>query len=94
MRDLVILLVHVLAALVRLMGPGGIRSVVAESVLVEQQVPIINRQKVPGALPAGAGNLKRQLVPPMRRPPRQRLRSNGHLGNDRVRRGPAHRGHE
>jgi len=37
MRDLVILFVHVMATLARLLGPGGIRSVVAESVLVKQQ---------------------------------------------------------
>src|ERR1035437_10502459 len=35
MRNLVILFVHVLATLARLWGPGGIRSVVAESVLVK-----------------------------------------------------------
>ena len=32
MRDLVILFVHIIATLARLLGPGGIRSVVAESV--------------------------------------------------------------
>ncbi len=40
MRDLVILSVHVIATLARLLGPGGIRSVVAES---EQQLLILNR---------------------------------------------------
>jgi hypothetical protein len=34
MRDLVILFIHFLAALARLLGPGGVRSVVAESLLV------------------------------------------------------------
>src|ERR1019366_8811020 len=43
MRNLVILFVHVLATLARLWGPGGIRSVVAESVLVKQQLLILNR---------------------------------------------------
>ena len=33
MRDLIILFVHIIATLARLLGPGGIRSVVAESVL-------------------------------------------------------------
>ena len=37
MRDPNILLVHLIATLARLMGPGGLRSVVAESVLVKQQ---------------------------------------------------------
>ena len=45
MRDLVILLVHVLATLARLCGPGGIRSVIAESVLAKQQLLIVNRSR-------------------------------------------------
>ena len=34
MRDLAVLLMHLLATVARLAGPGGARSVVAESVLV------------------------------------------------------------
>ena len=45
MRDLVILFVHVIATLARLLGPGGIRSVVAESVLIKQQLLILNRSR-------------------------------------------------
>jgi putative transposase len=45
MRDLVILLVHVIATCARLLGPGGIRSVVAESVLLKQQLLILNRSR-------------------------------------------------
>src|SRR5215831_10867638 len=45
MRDLVILFVHLIATLVRLLGPGGIRSVVAESVLIKQQLLILNRSR-------------------------------------------------
>ena len=45
MRDLVILLVHVFTTCARLLGPGGIRSVVAESVLVKQQLLILNRSR-------------------------------------------------
>jgi transposase InsO family protein len=45
MRELVILFVHVIATLARLWGPGGIRSVVAESVLVKQQLLILNRSR-------------------------------------------------
>jgi len=37
MRDFVILLVHLILTLARLASPGGIRSVVAESVLVKRQ---------------------------------------------------------
>ena len=41
MRDLVILFVHIIATLARLLGPGGIRSLVAESVSVRRQKPIV-----------------------------------------------------
>ena len=45
MRELVILFVHAIATLARLLGPGGIRSVVAESVLIKQQLLILNRSR-------------------------------------------------
>ena len=40
-----VLLLHVLATVVRLAWPGGVRSVVAESVLVKQQLLILNRSR-------------------------------------------------
>jgi putative transposase len=43
MRDCLILLVHLIVTLARLAGPGGLRSVVAESVLVKHQLLILNR---------------------------------------------------
>ena len=49
MRDPIILLVHLIATLARLMGPGGLRSVVAESVLVKQQLLILNRSVLPSS---------------------------------------------
>ena len=51
MRDPIILLVHLIATLARLMGPGGLRSVVAESVLVKQQLLILNRSRHRAVLP-------------------------------------------
>ena len=45
MRDLIILLVHLIATVVRLVGPGGLRSVVAESLLVKHQLLILNRSR-------------------------------------------------
>ena len=45
MRDLVILFIHFLATLARLLGPGGVRSVVAESLLVKHQLLIVNRSR-------------------------------------------------
>ena len=43
MRHLFMLFVHGLATIARLFGPGGIRSVVAESVLLKHQLLILNR---------------------------------------------------
>jgi hypothetical protein len=43
MRDLVILLVHVITTIFRIVRPGGVRAVVAESVLTEHQLLILNR---------------------------------------------------
>lgn len=45
MRDLAVLFLHLLATVARVAGPGGARSVVAESVLVKQQVLILNRSR-------------------------------------------------
>ena len=49
MRDLLILLVHLITTTARLMGPGGARSVIAESLLVKHQLLILNhsRQRAP-----------------------------------------------
>ncbi len=43
MRDLAILFVHLLATIAKMMGPGGARAVVAESLLVKHQLMILNR---------------------------------------------------
>jgi transposase InsO family protein len=45
MRDLVILLVHVITIVLRLVRPGGVRAVVAESVLAKHQLLILNRSR-------------------------------------------------
>src|SRR6266852_3511797 len=45
MRALAVLFLHLLTTLVRLAGPGGVRAVVAESVLVRQQLLILNRSR-------------------------------------------------
>src|ERR671910_1561963 len=43
MRDLLILFVHVIVTVARLAGPGGLRSVVAESTLIRHQLLVLNR---------------------------------------------------
>jgi hypothetical protein len=45
MRDLIILLVHGIVTVARLTGPGGLRAVVAESLLVKHQLLILNRSR-------------------------------------------------
>jgi putative transposase len=45
MRELVVLFLHLLATVARLAGPGGARAVVAESLLVKQQLLILNRSR-------------------------------------------------
>jgi putative transposase len=54
MRDVVILFVHLIVTVVRLARPGGLRSVVAESVLVKHQLQILNRgqKRAPNLRPA------------------------------------------
>src|SRR5467141_308437 len=45
MRHLVVLFIHSLATLVRLLGPGGVRSIVAESLLLKHQLLLLNRSR-------------------------------------------------
>src|SRR6202140_1979176 len=45
MRDLVVLFIHFIASLARLLGPGGARSLVAESLLLKHQLLILNRSR-------------------------------------------------
>jgi putative transposase len=45
MRDLAVLFIHLITTIARLAGPGGARSVVAESVLIKQQLLILNRSR-------------------------------------------------
>ena len=43
MRDFIVLFVHVIVTVLRLAGPGGLRSVIAESALIRHQLLILNR---------------------------------------------------
>ena len=43
MRDFLILLLHLIVTIVRVAKPGGLRTVVAESVLLRHQLLILNR---------------------------------------------------
>jgi putative transposase len=44
-RNLVVLFIHFIATLARLLGPGGVRSLVAESLLPKHQLLILNRSR-------------------------------------------------
>lgn len=45
MRDLAKIFIHLLVTIARLLGPGGARSVVAESLLVKHQLLLVNRSR-------------------------------------------------
>jgi hypothetical protein len=45
MRNLAVLFIHFIATLARLLGPGGVRSRVAESLLLRHQLLIVNRSR-------------------------------------------------
>jgi hypothetical protein len=45
MLDLVLLLLHLITTVLRSVRPGGLRSVVAESVLIKHQLLILNRSR-------------------------------------------------
>ena len=61
MRDLILLFVHVLATSIRLARPGGVRSVLAESVLLKHQLVILNRFP-PGTESPGIGPVDHWIV--------------------------------
>jgi len=45
MCNLVVLFLHLIATLARLLGPGGVRSIVAESLLLKHQLLLLNRSR-------------------------------------------------
>ncbi len=45
MRDLLVLLVHFLTTLARLLGPGGTRAVIAETLVIKHQLVILYRAR-------------------------------------------------
>jgi putative transposase len=45
MSNLIILFIHFLATLARLLGPGGVRSIVVESLILKHQLLIVARSR-------------------------------------------------
>ena len=68
MRDFILMFIHVIVTMVRLAGPGGLRSVVAESALIRHQLLILNRgrKRAPnlGAMDRLAAGLLTLLMSP------------------------------
>jgi hypothetical protein len=42
-RDFTLLFIHLIVTIARMLGPGGLRSIAAESLLVKHQLLILNR---------------------------------------------------
>ena len=85
MRDVVILFLHLIVTVVRLARPGGLRSVVAESLLVKHQLRILNRgrKRAPTrALHAPAHFPLRGVVPFSRAYPHTPVRVDGRRKDD------------
>ena len=45
MKDLLVLLAHLLTTIAKLLGPGGAKAVVADSLLMKQQLLVISRSR-------------------------------------------------
>jgi hypothetical protein len=46
MKDLLLMLAHLLATLAKLLGPGGARAIVADSLVMKQQLLIIKQPQL------------------------------------------------
>jgi hypothetical protein len=45
MKDMLLMLAHLLATIAKLLGPGRAKAIVADSLLMKQQLLIINRSR-------------------------------------------------
>jgi hypothetical protein len=61
MRDVFTLFLHAIVINMRLVRPGGLRSVVAESVLIRQQVLILNRGRAGSQPPSLRSRYRRSM---------------------------------
>ncbi|MDH3640354.1 MAG: helix-turn-helix domain-containing protein, partial [Gammaproteobacteria bacterium] len=54
MKNILLLLIHLLTAVAKLLGPGGIKGIIAENLLLKQQLLVVcrPRQRAPNLLPA------------------------------------------
>ena len=54
MKDVLLLLIHLLTAVAKLLGPGGVKGIIAENLLLKQQLLVVCRpcQRAPNLSPA------------------------------------------
>ena len=45
MKDLALIVIHIFATTAKLLGPGGLRAVVAENALLRQQLIVLRRAR-------------------------------------------------
>ena len=45
MKDIVILLIHLLTTIAKLLGPGGTKAIIAENLLLKQQLLVVTRSR-------------------------------------------------
>jgi putative transposase len=67
MRDLMLILLHILVTVVRIARPGGVRSVIAESVLLKHQLLILNRSRHRAPTFSDLGPLDGRILCPVRK---------------------------
>src|SRR6202011_523185 len=70
MRNLLVLFIHFIATLARLLGPGGVRSLVAESLLLKHQLLMVNRSRQRSPNLPSSDRILAGLLALLVRPPR------------------------
>ena len=64
MYDILVVFVHLIVTVVRLIKPGGLRAVVAESVLTRHQILLLNRSRKASSQPARFRSHYRRFMHP------------------------------
>ena len=60
MKRFSLLLIHLLTVFAKLLGPGGIKGIIAENILLKQQLLVVcqPRQRAPNLLPGDRGAMQ------------------------------------
>ena len=64
MKVILLILIHLLTVVAKLLGPGGIKGIIAENLLLKQQLLFVcrPRQRAPNLLPADRLRIPRKPV--------------------------------